>query len=179
MSSTTGGLTTSVLAALNTAFQTAVETALTAVLSSTGQIKQYIAMDLNPNKVPSQTLVRGVAGAVVSAPLPSEMCATIRKNSALKGQHGRGRVSIPLIPGTFVSPGTNPDQIVAGSLTTYGTLASALSGTLSASGLTFTPVITTRPVLPAVIPGNAQPIISHTTDATMGTARRRKPGRGR
>jgi hypothetical protein len=174
-----GVLTTAVLSALASAFETAVQPSLLNALSNQVTVTQYTAEDLNPSKAPSQTVASNTGGNVAAAPLPSEMCATVRKNSTLKGQHGRGRISLPGVPVTFPTPTTNPDVIGSTGLSVYATLCTALQNSLTAAGVNFVPVITTRPSSPGAMPTNAQPTSSWTTDATLGTTRRRKPGRGR
>lgn len=171
-------VTSSVLLALALAVKVQIESQLKACLSQQCSISEYFASALSLNSPASQAQISGTAGTVAQAPLPDEIGGVIRKTSLLRGQHGRGRITVPCVPVTFTTPGTDPDVLNATGITAYNALATALGGNVTASGILFVPVISTRPVLPATLVTKAQVIQSFAAITVLGTARRRKKGRG-
>lgn len=117
----------------------------------------------------------GTAGATN---LPLEVAATISKQANLKGRHGIGRISMPAIPNTFTTPATASSSLNAAGLTAYGLLAADMLLNLVTGTDTWIPVISTRPIPPATTIDRAAQIVLTTTRTILGTARRRKLGRG-
>lgn len=171
-------VTSSVLLALALAVKAQIETQLKACLSQQCIISGYNAAALSLNTPASQFQISGTAGTVAQAPLPDEIGALIRKSSLLKGQHGRGRITVPCVPVTFTTPATDPDVLNATGITAFNSLATALGGNVTASGILFVPVISTRPALPDTVVTKAQVINQFQAETVLGTARRRKKGRG-
>lgn len=171
-------VTSATLAALAAAFQTAVEPSLKACLSDQATIAAYFASCLSLSTPATDFLVSGVAGTVAQPCLPNEMGAVIQKRTLLKGQHGRGRITLPAVPTTFTTPATNPDKINVTGGAAYSSLVTALEGNLAAGGLTFTPCLSVRPAPPAILVTHAQQVTNFALNTILGTARRRKEGRG-
>lgn len=172
-------VTTSVLLALAAAVRTQVDTSLRGVVSNQLTVTNYTAACLSLSSPASQASASNLAGTVAAAPLPSEMGAVVRKLSLLKGQHGRGRITTPGVPVTFTTPATNPDSLNATGTGAFTTFQNAVAANVTASGILFTPVISTTPLVPGALYTNAVVINLWSLDVTLGTARRRKPGRGR
>lgn len=173
-----GVITSGVLSALATAFQTASEANLRGCLSNQCRINRYLAADLNPGKAATQQQSSALLGSVVQPSLPEEMGIVITKGTTLKGQHGRGRVTLPAIPITFTTPATSPDQTNGTAATALNPLLTSLASSLTAAGVLFTPVLVTRPLIGAGVPTRAMLITSWANDVVLGTVRRRKVGRG-
>ncbi len=168
------------LVSLLASFQTAIETKYLACLSPLSTLVSYSAQELHFGKTPTQfsVLAPGVIGTAGATNLPIETGATLARYCDLKGRHGRGRVTMPAIPNTFTTPATDANVINATGLTAYATLAGALSNPLMAGALLWTPIVSTRPTPPATLVTNAAFINQYFVRPTLGTARRRKPGRG-
>ena len=120
----------------------------------------------------------GVLGTAGAANLPLEMAATVTKVTGLKGQHGRGRLSMPAVPTSFTTPATDPNQLNAAALAAYNPLFAAWLGGVSSFGINYVPTLSTRPVPPSPLVSFAAPILSFDVRPVLGTARTRKEGRG-
>jgi len=150
------------------------------VVSPKTSFFSWSAAEIHYGVTPTQIILDvattvGTAGATSN---PLEMAATIVKTSTLKGKHGRGRISMPAVPDTFITPATSPNQLNATGLAAYNALASALLAGFVGGSTTWTPCITTRPTPPATLVSNLVTVTGMATKALLGTARRRKPGRG-
>jgi hypothetical protein len=106
------------------------------------------------------------------------MAAVFQKKTALKGQHGRGRTSMPAIPNTFTTPATDPNIINATGLTAYLALANQLITPVAAGGNTWSLIVSTAPIPPVTLTTRGSIVTLITIDPTLGTIKRRKPGRG-
>lgn len=118
----------------------------------------------------------GTAGGRGAGHLPTENAIVLLRNSAIKGQHGRGRISLPAI---------NPADITlskisaAALITALGNLETQLLATRSDGTNTWTPCIGQRsPTSPKLVIGFS-PITTYQTTTLIGTVRRRKLGRGK
>lgn len=107
--------------------------------------------------------------------LPTEVAMPLIRQTAVKGQCGRGRLSTPAVPSAWVT---------ASKLTTTGAhlaLAGQMELTIVQGGKTYTPVVYSAHgsrVFP--IPGSADiTLVSLSTGLLVGTIRRRKIGRGK
>ncbi len=138
-------------------------------------------IDLTVNQNPSQIVLFAPAtvGTVGAANLPLEMSVTIRKLTALKGQHGRGRISFPAVPTSFTTPAVDPNMLNAAGITAYSNIISNLTTTLIIGPHNWQPYVVMRALIPATPPTRGTPISSMLVDTVLGTARRRKEGRGR
>jgi hypothetical protein len=120
----------------------------------------------------------GTSGTAGATNLPLEMAGTMQKKSSLKGQHGRGRLSMPAIPNTFTTPATDPNVLNATANTAYLALLNQLILPVTVAGNAWQLAISTRPTPPQTLVTNAVVVSAMTIDPTLGTARTRKPGRG-
>jgi hypothetical protein len=141
---------------------------------------QFLCSRLDSLAVQTQifTLVGGSAGIIVGHPLPLQMGVTLTKYSSVKGQHGRGRITMPAIPASYVTPATDPDQINATGVTAYTALTVTLQAPITVGPITWTPCISTRPVPPANVVTNASVYTNMVVRTILGSARRRKEGVG-
>jgi len=172
-------LSPSVLASFIADWQAATLVALEGVLSDLLNVGTITCADLNPGSVPTQQVTGLTApGSVSAPPLPSVVAGIISKTSALKGQHGRGRNYLPGVPDTFVTSATEANQLNALGITAYNALAAKLKAPITSSGVVWSPVITTRPLPPTLIPQRAVVITGAVTIPLLGTVRRRREGRG-
>jgi len=153
-----------------------------AVLVTTGQttFTQVTAALISSNNVPTglYTLPGATVGAVAGSSLPLEMGAIMAKQTNVRGQHGRGRITLPAVPISFTTPATDPNIINAAGLTAYLNLANKFNAVLISGGVTWNAAVVTRPIPPAAVATNGTPILRVVTRALLGTARRRREGRG-
>jgi hypothetical protein len=106
---------------------------------------------------------------------PTTVAGLIIRRSGVKGQHGRGRVSIPAVPTGWV---TASQLTLAAGLTAYNNFETAMALTASDGTNTWTPCIAQRAAAsPRLVIGFA-PVVSVTTNPLLGTIRRRRLGRG-
>lgn len=161
-------------------WQTALQSFYLACLSPLTTLFSYTAAELHFGLTASQVflLAPGVIGTAGATNLSLEMAATMLRYTLLKGKHGRGRIAMPAVPNTFVTPATDSNVLNATGLAAYGSLGTHLTLNIISGGDTFTPMISTRPIPPAVLVNNAGAIQKYIVPATLGTNRRRKPGRG-
>jgi hypothetical protein len=118
----------------------------------------------------------GVLGTRPATHLPTEVAAVLIRRTTLKGQHGRGRVSLPAI-----SPGdvTASTITLAAEKTALAALASAMLFVCSDGTNNYTPVVAQRSPAPPRLVTNYTNITSVTPNYVLGTVRRRKLGRGK
>lgn len=103
---------------------------------------------------------------------PNQVATTIAKKTDWRGQHGRGRISVPALP-TSWKTGTQLTTVVQ-----LGNLASKMQTALTGATHTFTPGILARQTGAPNTLGWA-PITSCVVRLILGTCRRRKPGVGK
>lgn len=168
------------LKALADAFMTGNLAFLQAVLPTDTDFLPTLAEDVSVGIFPTQQSAIGVGGTgtITGHHYPLETGVTIARQAGIKGQHGMGRYTMPAVPLSFVTPAADPNRLNATGLTAYTTLATSLLGNLSDGAVNYSPVIATRPVPPANVVSRAALILSSTVRTLLGTARRRKPGRG-
>lgn len=120
-----------------------------------------------------------VQGTIAGNTLPNEMAAVCTRRGVLKGQHGRGRFSMPYVPIAFTGTGPNVNQLSNDGRTSYTALCNALQEPRTAGGsVVCNPVISTRPPKGAGIVILAERTTIQFPTLILGTIRRRKPGRG-
>lgn len=127
-----------------------------------------------PSLAPLITTQAGSGGGPTPH-LPTEMAVVIIKQTAVKGQCGRGRVSIPAVPSAWVT---------ASKLTTvtaHNALAVAMTDAITSGPDTFFPCIYSKAgsrIFP--IAGYAALTLCQlAAGSLLGTVRRRKIGRGK
>lgn len=163
-----------------TAWQAANETLYAACLSPDSTIERYSCAEVGQGTCPTAVVILApaVAGTAGAHNLPLEMAAVQDLRSSLKGQHGRGRISMPAVPDTFTTPATSPNVLNATGHAAYSDLlASLLLGVTTSMGA-WPWTIHTRPTPPATLVTRAVNVVSATTNDLLGTMRRRRPGRG-
>jgi hypothetical protein len=118
----------------------------------------------------------GVIGGRPAGHLPTEVAAILLKQTIFKGQHGRGRMSLPAIASADVTASTITAAAMSSAL---GVLGIALTTTRTDGTNVWTPCVAQR--------GNTSPrfvvaaanIVSTQKVLLLGTIRRRKIGRGK
>ena len=108
--------------------------------------------------------------------LPTEVAGVINKVSAVKGQHGRGRLSLPAIATSDVTLSRITN---AGELAALNNLEGAMLATATDGVNTWTPCIAQRGVVPPKLVVGFTPLVTAITNTLLGTIRRRKIGRGK
>lgn len=108
--------------------------------------------------------------------LPTTCCVTINRVSTLKGQHGRGRFSIPTPAAADVTESTVTAAAYLTNITTFETAALA---TVSDGTNTWTPCIAQRSFVSPRLVTNFAPITTYQANLTVGSCRRRKLGKGK
>lgn len=118
----------------------------------------------------------GTAGSRAAGHEPTQMGIVIRRGTTVKGQHGRGRFTLPAPASADITNST----VTSGALITALTnLENALINTVSDGVNNWTPCIAQRsPNSPKLVTGRAQ-INSYLANLVLGTIRRRKIGVGR
>jgi hypothetical protein len=118
----------------------------------------------------------GTAGTGGAGHMPTEIAAFLVKYSGVKGQHGRGRLSMPGVPLLAV---TQSKVTLAANLAAYTALANQMLLTASDGTNTWTPAITTRsPASPKLVIAFT-PLLTVVLNPLVGTIRRRRVGRGK
>jgi hypothetical protein len=166
--------------AFSTAFQAIMLTNYLACLTADSKLDEILITDLSVGTVPSlhDRTNTGTAGSVADHALPFEMAVVLSKRTALRGQHGFGRIAMPCIPSTFVDLATHSNELNATGLGTYSNLADSMEQNITHGAITYEPVVTTRPIAPATLVTHAAKVTSVLLRTPLGTCRRRKPGRG-
>lgn len=151
---------------------------LRACMSSDWTLTKVRIDVVNSNSTAGQdnTTSAGLAGLRGAGHEPTQMGMVSRRVSGVKGQHGRGRFTLPA-PAT--ADITNSTITAAALITAFGTLHTALFGTVSDGVNNWTYVIAQRsPVAPRLVTATA-PVAVMGLNLVLGTIRRRKIGRGR
>lgn len=117
----------------------------------------------------------GLVGSRGAPTLPTTVAIVLNRASNVKGQHGRGRLSLPAV---CAADTTLSRVTAAGAITALVALEAAMLLTASDGVNTWTPCIAERsqssPRL--AIGSSALQVVTH--DTLLGTIRRRKIGRG-
>ena len=145
-------------------------------MTSTDWLAESVTMEcVNlPLRVPvSRPAIVGMNGAIAGGHVGTEQAIIVLRNSGVRGQCGRGRISIPGVPLTFVT-GSSLNVVGLGGMVANG----GIIGTGFVVGaVTYTPQIYSKGSHAFPTQG-ASPILSVTFDNVLGTCRRRKLGRG-
>jgi hypothetical protein len=118
----------------------------------------------------------GAVGSIAGATFDTELACVIDKQTALKGQHGRGRCSLPAVPTSQIT----------GSMVTGVTLQAALSAfctpwpyTKSDGTNNWTACVSQRGLTPPKLITAYTLVAQFKFVLLLGTIRRRKIGRGK
>jgi hypothetical protein len=103
---------------------------------------------------------------------PTPIAAIIHRQTAVKGQCGRGHVSIPAVPTAWVT------KSELNTLINYNALGLLMHSQLTGSLGAYTPVLYSLGTRISKSPGVSD-VVSCTTRALLGTVRRRLIGRGK
>jgi hypothetical protein len=103
---------------------------------------------------------------------PCQMGVTIRKVTQYRGRKGRGRITVPAVPMTWVSGTALIEQ------SNYTTLCERLTRTLNGTVWNYRPCLWSHDKA-APFTQRTIAITAHKTNIILGTARRRKPGVGK
>jgi hypothetical protein len=167
------------LTAFGVAWLANVGTALLACMTPDAVLRNILIQDLNPGTCPSQSVAAGGPGTVTGHCYPTPVAAILTKQTPVKGQRGRGRLYVPAVPLSFVTPGTEIDLLNAGAITLYQALATALLLPVAVTGYgSWVVSIVSRPVPPALIPSQGDGLTGMQPVTLLGTQRRRREGRG-
>jgi hypothetical protein len=166
------------LLSLINSWLTANKALMLACLPPTVSLVNVLGVDLNPGStVTQQSLVVGGVGTAGAAALPGTSAVVVTKQTAWKGQHGRGRFYMPSIPTTFTTPATDPSILNSTGLVAYTTWMATLIANVVGT-VVWTPVVSQRPVPPQVLPQYASKVVTLRVQPVLGTVRRRREGRG-
>jgi len=162
------------------AWEAANEAQYLACLPPDAELVRYTCAEVGLGTCPTAVVLISPAepGTAGATHLPLEMAAVQTLRSNLKGQHGRGRLSMPAVPNTFTTPATDPNILNATGHTAYAALLAALLANIATALGTWVWTIHTRPSPPSVLVNSAANVVSATTNDVLGTVRRRRPGRG-
>lgn len=133
---------------------------------------------VNVNTVQGQTSITnaGSVGTRVAPHLPTQMAAVILRQCNVKGQHGRGRISLPAISAGDCTEST---ITLAAEKTALTNLSNAFFTTATDGINVYIPVIAQRsPASPRLVTG-ASALTGARVNLLLGTIRRRKIGRGK
>ena len=164
--------------ALMNAWVLANENLMTQCLTTQTKIFRYTLQCISSNAFASIQMEVNKPGIAVTAPLPLEMAAIMRKTGPLKGQHGRGRVYMPGVPAAFTTPLTNPNVLNAAGIAAYQAYCTSVARANTIGGISYAACVSQRPIGPILVVTNAAltPIMNPVS--LLGTVRRRREGRG-
>lgn len=118
----------------------------------------------------------GTSGSRGTPALNTEMAVVVLRECVVKGQHGRGRVSLPGVAAADVTR----SRITAAALTTaINALQTAMLLTASDGANVWTPCMAQRATTSPRLVIGASPLTGVSHDSLLGTVRRRKIGRGK
>jgi hypothetical protein len=169
------------LAAFQGAWDTANLTTFLDCISAEAALTTATAADLLPGTSPSfvHTYPGGSPGLALGSSYPTTVAALLRKQTSVKGQHGRGRMFMPAVPLSFTNPAVEANTLTPAAVLIYNAfLATLIGGTVAAGGQVWTYSLVTRAIAPLTIPGFGQEVQSVSTVPLLATVRRRREGRG-
>lgn len=126
-----------------------------------------------PSRLPVRTLL-GVTGTRPVAHEPTTVSGVLRRQTAIRGQCGRGRVYLPAVPVSFV----DQSALNATGQAAYAVAIGALASGFTALTITYVAGLVSRkgPGGPGYL--GFAPILHVSYDLVLGTCRRRRLGRG-
>lgn len=119
------------------------------------------------------------AGSVVGNHLPSEIAAIVTKYTATKGQHGRGRIYLPGLPSSFITPGSDANRLTATGLAATNGTATGFTSASNLDGTNLALAAVTTRVLKGAPTTQGQTVALYVSRALVGVIRRRRIGRGK
>jgi hypothetical protein len=123
-----------------------------------------------PTRMPAIGVVNVAAGGPAGHE-PLTVGVTIQRLTGIKGQSGRGRITVPAVPTAWVT------NSVLTSTALHTALAAAIGTGFVAGGVTYTAQLASRGNRKGPSLG-ASPILTTRLDLVLGSARRRKINRG-
>lgn len=157
----------------NLVYATAISNVMTTDCVVTGVKVQCVTSFLRAPYI--VTYATGIPGTVAPPHEPTQVSAVMLRRTGYKGQSGRGRISWPGVPQTFVLM----SSLTTAAKTTYTTLGTALLAQQTTTNETFTPSLVSRRGKAPTISFGSAPLASLGINATLGTVRRRKLGKGK
>lgn len=160
------------------------QNALLATLASDCVFNGVFAADLSIGLNPTQF------GPALGGPQPGVVAtmnsfadftsAVVTKLTELKGQHGRGRNYMGPVPNIWADTALDVNNLNGAGIAAYDFFANRVLLTpLVVGPRTWKAVVSARPVLPSLLVSKAGLVTAFLTRPLLGTARRRKEGRGR
>jgi hypothetical protein len=171
-------VTSTSMAAFAAGWTTTIEAAYQTVVPASDYLLLTTVACISLNTLVTITTAVNLAGLVAGNSLPIEMAAVVSRYSALKGKHGRGRFFAFGVPILFTTPASDPNLLNGAGIANYQGLGTSLLGPFVLGGVTWDPVISTRPVTPLVVVSRAAVVTSYFPQPLLGTVRRRREGRG-
>jgi len=168
-------LTPGIEAAAIAAWVAAFQANYLACISSDFNLTAYKMQCLTtPSRIPV-VVNESAAGTAAAGHLPSNVGVTILRQSGIKGQAGRGRITLPACPVAFA----NADSLLTvGALVAINPFAGDVHTAFVVGAVTYTPQIVSRHNKLGP-PLGASPCLSSSISDVLGTCRRRKIGRGK
>lgn len=127
----------------------------------------------SPNRMPFVS-VQSLAGTGPAGHEPTQIGFVVVRKSGVRGQAGRGRVTMPAMPTTWVTGSI----LSALGITGVGAFQAMPSTGFVASTVTYTAQIVSKKNKSGPALG-ASPVLTSIASPTVGTVRRRKLGRGK
>jgi len=124
----------------------------------------------------SSTANAGTFGGRLAGHEPTEVAGVILRRCAVKGQHGRGRMSLPAISLNDVTSSRLANVVLFGLL---ALLVTAMQNVASDGVNNWTPVMAQRALVSPRLVIGSSPLSSVLFSTLLGTIRRRKIGRGK
>ena len=170
---------------LGAAWCTTMLAALKAIFSPLTNLIGVTVQEMHYLTTPSQLVLFSgspVAGTAGATNLDLQLQVTASRESGLKGKHGRGRVQLPAVPNTFVTPATDVNVINSTGISAYGPLLTLFNSGLAAGIYLWYPYLTQKyqagDPAPVGSVNFGTAITSYILRLTIGTQRRRREGRG-
>lgn len=170
--------TSTQLTTLLTAISAGLFTKYAALCSAdwTGRQERLDVVDVNSIAGVLSNANQGVAGTRTAGHEPTEVAQPVIRYTAVKGQHGRGRFSIPGISTADVTG----SAIVAGTWNTaLGLFNTAMMAAYSDGANSWIAVLASRSSTAPRLANGASALTSAVKSPLLGTIRRRKIGRGK
>jgi hypothetical protein len=169
--------TTALLALLLPNLQSTMFSKFKALISSdwTCTLERVDCIHLNSVMGVASTTNAGQTGGRGAGHEPTEVCQPMLKLTGLKGQHGRGRISIPAIATADV---TSSAISAAAWTTAANTFGLAMNTAVTDGTNSWVPSVTTR-IKPSPLAQYFAQQTGYRICTYLGTCRRRKIGRGR
>lgn len=144
------------------------------MVSTWGGERVLIDLVTDPTILTHETVTNTWVGIVPGPHKPIQSATTIAKFSLWKGQHGRGRISLPGVPDAWAV-----NTALVNPVTNYGDFAAAMKAVVTYNGKTWRPGIYSTKKLDDGSKINGWiDLIATVVRTTLGTCRSRKPGVG-